>query len=40
MDGRLKALQARILGIEQEKGLINWSDGVVERSFSRWKGRW
>ena len=39
LDGRLEPLQAGILGIGQEKGLINWSYGVVERSFSRWKGR-
>ena len=40
LDGTLEALQARILGIGQEKGLINWSYGAVDGSFSPWKGRW
>ena len=38
-DGTLKALQPRILGIGQKKGLINWSYGVVDGAFSPWKGR-
>ena len=40
LDGTLEALQARILGIAQEKGLINWSYGAVDGSFSPWKRRW
>ena len=40
LDGRLEALQPRILGIRQEKGLINWSYGAVDGSFFSWKGRW
>ena len=40
LDRRLEALQARILGIGQEKGLINWSYGAVDGSFSPWKRRW
>ncbi|NRB09037.1 MAG: transposase, partial [Richelia sp.] len=40
LDGRLEALQALILGIGQEKGLINWSYGPLDGSFSPWKGRW
>ena len=40
LDATLEALQARILGIGQEKGLINWSYGAVDGSFSPWKGRW
>ena len=39
-DETLKALQARILGIAEEQGLINWSYGAVDGSFSPWKGRW
>ena len=36
LDGRLKELQAQILGIGQEKGLINWSYyGAVDGSFYR-----
>ncbi|NRB06207.1 MAG: transposase [Richelia sp.] len=34
LDRRLEALQARILGIGQEKGVINWSYGAVYGSFS------
>ncbi|CDN16831.1 COG3293: Transposase and inactivated derivatives [Richelia intracellularis] len=34
LDGTLEALQARILRIGQEKGLINWSYGAVDGSFS------
>ncbi|NRB07198.1 MAG: transposase [Richelia sp.] len=40
LDGTLEALQALILGIGQDKGLINWSYGAVDGSFSPWKGRW
>ncbi|CDN10930.1 hypothetical protein RintRC_2719 [Richelia intracellularis] len=40
MDGTLEALQPRILGIGQDKGLINWSYDPVDGSFSPWKGRW
>ena len=40
LDGTLEALQPRILEIGQEKGLINWSYGAVDGSFSPWKGRW
>jgi hypothetical protein len=35
----LESLQARILGIAEERGLINWSYGVVDGSFSLWE-RW
>ncbi len=37
-DGRLDNLQARILGIAEERGLINWNYGAVDGSFSPWKG--
>ena len=33
-DGTLENLQARILGIAKERGLINWSYGAVDGSFS------
>ncbi len=39
-DGILESLQARILGIAEERGLINWSYGAVDGSFSPWKGGW
>lgn len=38
-DGTLENLQARILGIAEERGLINWSYGAVDGSFSPWQ-RW
>ena len=38
-DGTMEKLQSRILGIAQEKGLINWNHGAVDGSFSPWK-RW
>jgi transposase len=38
-DGTLKNLQARILGIAEERGLIDWSYGAVNGSFSPWQ-RW
>jgi len=38
-DGTLENLQARILGIAQEQGLINWSYGAIDGSFSPWKRR-
>jgi hypothetical protein len=39
-DGTLEHLQARILGIAEERGLINWSYGAVDGSFSPWKRWW
>ncbi|WP_414527245.1 transposase [Nodularia chucula] len=38
-DGTLENLQARILGIAEERGLIDWSYGAVDGSFSPWQ-RW
>ena len=38
-DGTLENLQARTLGIAEERGLINWNYGAVDGSFSPWK-RW
>ncbi|MEJ6486064.1 transposase, partial [Nostoc punctiforme UO1] len=38
-DGTLEDLQARTLGIAEERGLINWGYGAVDGSFSPWK-RW
>ena len=40
IDGTLERLQARILGIASEKGLINWSYGAIDGSFSHWERRW
>lgn len=39
-DGTLEHLQARVLAIADEKGLINWEFGAVDGSFSPWKGWW
>jgi transposase len=33
-DRTLESLQARILGIAEERGLINWNYGAVDGSFS------
>ena len=38
-DGTMEKLQSRILGLAQEKGLINWNNGAVDGSFSPWQ-RW
>jgi transposase len=35
-DGTLEKLQGRVLGIAENEGLINWSYGVVDGSFSPW----
>ncbi len=39
-NGTLEKLQARILGIGSERGLINWSYGAIDGSFSPWQRRW
>lgn len=39
-DGTLENLQARILGIAEERGLINWSYGAVDGSFSPFSRGW
>lgn len=38
-NGTFEYLQARILAIADEKGLINWDFGAIDGSFSPWKGR-
>ena len=40
LDGTLEALQPRILGIGQTKGVIKWNYCAVDGYFSPWKGRW
>ena len=37
-DGTLAAMQARILGVAEEKGMICWEYGAVDGAFSPWKG--
>ena len=39
-DGTFEHLQARILAIADDKGLINWNFGAVDGSFSPWQRRW
>jgi len=39
VDGTLVAMQARILGIAEEHGIIRWQYGAVDGSFSPWH-RW
>ena len=38
-DGTLAAMQARILGIAEERGMIRWEYGAVDGAFSPWEGR-
>ena len=38
-DGTLRAMQARILGIAEERGMICWEYGAVDSAFSPWEGR-
>ena len=37
-DGTLAAMQARILGIAEERGMICWEYGAVDGAFSPWQG--
>lgn len=37
-DGTLAAMQARTLGVAEEKGLIRWEYGAVDGAFSPWQG--
>jgi transposase len=39
VDGTLVAMQARILGIAEEHGMIQWQYGAVDGSFSPWQRR-
>ena len=37
-DGTLAAIQARILGVAEERGMICWAYGAVDGAFSPWQG--
>jgi len=37
-DGTLAAMQARILGMAEERGMIHWEYGAVDGAFSPWEG--
>lgn len=37
-EGTLAAMQARILGLAEERGMIHWQYGAVDGSFSPWQG--
>ena len=37
-DGTLASMQARILGVAEEKGMIRWEYGAVDGAFSPWQG--
>ena len=39
VDGTLVAMQARILGIAEEHGMMQWQYGAVDGSFSPWPRR-
>jgi transposase len=38
-DGTLVARQARLLGLAEEHGMIQWQDGAVDGSFAPWHRR-
>lgn len=38
-DGTLAAMQARLLGLAEERGMIQWQYGAVDGSFSPWHRR-
>ena len=38
-DGTLAAMQARMLGLAEERGMIHWQYGAVDGSFSPWQRR-
>ncbi len=38
-DGTLAAMQARLLGLAEERGMIQWQYGGVDGSFSPWQRR-
>ena len=38
LDGTLQQLEARVLGLAQNEGLIRWDSGAIDGSFSPWKG--
>ena len=40
VDGTLAAMQARILGVAEERGMIRWEYGAVDGAFSPWQGWW
>ena len=35
-DGTLAAMQARVLKLAQERGMIHWEYGAVDGAFSPW----
>jgi hypothetical protein len=37
-DGTLVAMQARILGVAEERGMIRWEYGAIDGAFSPGKG--
>src|ERR687886_105984 len=37
-DGTLAAMQGRILGIAEERGMMRWEYGAVDGAFSPWQG--
>jgi transposase len=37
-DGTLAAIQGRLLGLAEERGMIQWRYGAVDGSFSPWQG--
>ena len=38
-EGTLASMQARLLGIAEERGLLQWQYGAVDGAFAPWQGR-
>jgi transposase len=38
-DGTLARMQARVLGLAEERGMIHWEYGAVDGALSPWEGR-
>ncbi len=39
LDGTLAAMQARLLGLAEERGMIQWQYGAIDSSFAPWHRR-
>ena len=39
-DGTLAAMQARLRGLAEERGMLQGQDGAIDGAFSPWHRRW
>ena len=37
-DGTLAAMQVRLLGLAEERGMMRWEYGAIDGAFSPWEG--